>query len=125
MSVLLLIAAGLSSAASAMRCPSTWIRCQPVLTASIDLEIRGSPSTGPRIHPALLERLEAAPGVVCANALDIIPVTLSNRTDYMIREGDPAPGPDRPPLPNVYLNAIGPGHFSTLQIGMSAGRDFT
>ena len=43
----------------------------------------------------------------------------------MIREGDTEPGPDRPPLPNVYLNAVGPGHFRTLRIAMAAGRDFT
>ena len=127
MSVLLLIAAGLFIRGFRnARSFDLGFDTSQILTASVDLETRGYTETrGREFTRALVERLEAAPGVVSANALDIIPVTLSNRTDQMIREGDPVPGPDRPPLPNVYLNAIGPGHFRTLRIGMSAGRDFT
>jgi hypothetical protein len=97
-----------------------------VLTASIDLETRGySEVRGRDFTRALVERLEAAPGIVSANVVDILPVTLSNRTGFMVRDGDPEPGPDEPPPPNVYQNAVGPGHFKTLRIPMVAGRDFT
>jgi putative ABC transport system permease protein len=127
MSVLLLIAAGLFIRGFRnARSFDLGFDTDRVLTASVDLETRGyNEATGREFVRAIVERLGAAPGVVGVNALDIVPVTLSNRTGQMIREGDPEPGPDRPPLPNVYLNAVGPGHFRTLRIGMAAGRDFT
>jgi predicted permease len=127
MSVLLLIAAGLFIRGFRnARSFDLGFDTDRVLTASVDLETRGySEARGREFVRAIVERLGASPGVVGANALDIIPVTLSNRTGQMIREGDPEPGPDRPPLPNVYLNAVGPGHFRTLRIAMAAGRDFT
>ena len=127
MSVLLLIAAGLFIRGFRnARSFDLGFDTDRVLTASVDLETRGyNEATGREFVRAIVERLGAAPGVVGVNALDIVPVTLSNRTGQMIREGDPEPGPDRPPLPNVYLNAVGPGHFRTLRIAMAAGRDFT
>ena len=111
MSVLLLIAAGLFIRGFRnARSFDLGFDTDRVLTASVELETRGySEARGREFVRAIVERLGAAPGVVGANALDIVPVTLSNRTGQMIREGDPEPGPDRPPLPNVYLNAVGPG----------------
>ena len=127
MSVLLLIAAGLFIRGFRnARSFDLGFDTDRVLTASVDLETRGySAARGREFVRAIVERLGAAPGVVGVNALDIVPVTLSNRTGQMIREGDPEPGPDRPQLPKVYLNAVGPGHFRTLRIAMAAGRDFT
>jgi putative ABC transport system permease protein len=55
-----------------------------------------------------------------------VPVTLSNSTIDLLRDGDLEPAPGQPtPTPQIYTNAVGPGHFTTLQIGMLAGRDFT
>lgn len=98
-----------------------------VLTASIDLETRGYLDARGRVFlHSLVERLEAAPGVDSANVVDIVPLTLSNRTSYMLRDGDVAPSRDQPPpTPQIYTNAVGPGHFKTLKIAMLAGRDFT
>jgi predicted permease len=126
MSVLLLIAAGLfiRSFRNA-RSFDLGFDTDRVLTASVDLETRGySETRGREFVRTIVESLDAAPGVVSANALDIIPVTLSNRTDEMIREGDPIAGSDRSPRPHVYVNVIGPGHFRTLRIALTAGRDF-
>jgi predicted permease len=127
MSVLLLIAAGLFI--RGFRNAQSFdmgFDTDHVLTASVDLETRGYTETrGREFIRAIVERLEGAPGIVSANALDIIPVTLSNATDQMIRQGEPMPAPDRPLPPNVYVNAVGPGHFRTLRIAMIAGRDFT
>jgi len=36
-----------------------------------------------------------------------------------------SPDTRRPPMPIVYMNGVGPGHFATLQIDLIAGRDFT
>jgi putative ABC transport system permease protein len=98
-----------------------------VLSASLDLETRGYPEArGQELIRALRERLDAAPGVVAANVVDIVPLTLSNNATYLLRDGDPEPTPDRPPAtPLVYTNGVGPGHFRTLKIAMLAGRDFT
>ena len=95
-----------------------------VLTASIDLETRGyTKAQGVQFLDALAQRLEASSNVVAANVVDMVPVTLSNRTGHVLRDGDPELPPDQRP-PNVYENAVGPGHFRTLQIELVAGRDF-
>jgi predicted permease len=98
-----------------------------VLTASIDLETRGYPQArGIELVRSLTERLQAAPGVIAANAVDIVPVTLSNSTTSLLRDGDVEPARGQsPPTPQIYVNAVGPGHFRTLDIAMLAGRDFT
>ena len=128
MSVLLLVTAGLfvRSFRNAQSI-DTGFDAGHVLTAMVDLETRGySAPRGRAFIRALTERLDAAPGVVSANAVDIVPVTLSNRTDAMLRDGDAEPAQNQPPpTPEIYANAVGPGHFRTLQIAMIAGRDFT
>ena len=100
---------------------------QGVLSASLDLETRGyDPARGRTFLRTLAERLEGAPGVVAANLVDIVPLTLSNTTTYMLRAGDPPPPRgEAPATPQIYTNATGPGHFRTLEIPMLAGRDFT
>jgi predicted permease len=95
-----------------------------VLTASLDLEMRGyTEARGRPLVRSLVERLEAAPGIVSANVVEIVPVTFSNNIGLVLREGDGEPPPGTPP--NVYWNSVGPGHFRTLQIALIAGRDFT
>jgi predicted permease len=97
-----------------------------VLTASIDVETRGYPQDRAlEFYRSLIERLEARPGIESANLVDTVPLTLSNTTAYLLRDGDAAPARgQRPPTPQVYVNAVGPGHFDTLRIPMIAGRDF-
>jgi predicted permease len=125
MSVLLLITAGLF--VRGFRNAQSFdlgFDTSQVLTASLDLETRGyTEARGRELVRALVERLEASAGVQSANAVDIVPVTLSNRTGQLLRESDREPGPNQPPLPTVYVNAVGPGHFRTLRIASIAGRD--
>ena len=128
MSVLLLIAAGLFIRSFRhAQSIDTGFNTDRILTASIDLETRGySAARGREFIRSLRNSLEAAPDVVSVNVVDIVPVTLSNRTMYLLRDGDVEPAPGQlPPMPQVNANAVGPGHFRTLQIGMVAGRDFT
>jgi predicted permease len=128
MSVLLLIAAGLFiQSFRQAQSIDTGFDAERVVTASINLETRGySPARGRELIRSLSQSLEAAPGISAANIVDIVPVTLSNRTTYLLRDTDtpPAPG-QQPPTPQIYTNAVGPGHFRTLQIKLTAGRDFT
>jgi predicted permease len=128
LSILLLVTAGLfvRSFRNA-RTMDPGFEADGVFTAAIDLETRGYPQRrGVEFYRSLRERLEARAGILSANIVDIVPVTLSNTTDYLLRDGDvpPAQG-QRPPTPQAYSNAVGPGHFETLQIPMVAGRDFS
>jgi macrolide transport system ATP-binding/permease protein len=128
MSVLLLITAGLFiRSLHHVQSIDTGFEAGHILTAAIDLETRGySAARGRQLIRSLADRLEAAPGVVSVNAVDTVPATLSNSTIDLLRDGDLEPAPGQPsPTPQIYTNAVGPGHFRTLQIGMVAGRDFT
>jgi predicted permease len=128
LSVLLLVTAGLFILAlRSAQTIDTGFDGSHVLTASLDLEARGYPADrGRDFLRTLTERLEAAPGVISANVLDILPLTLSNRAQYYLRDGDAvSPVIERPPMPIVYMNGVGPGHFKTLQISLIEGRDFT
>ena len=128
MSVLLLITAGLFIRDFRnARSLELGFEAAHVQTAAIDLETRGyTEARGRELVRELVERLEAAPGVVSANVLDIVPLTLSNRVGIVLRDGDAEPAPGREPVvPMVYMNTVGPGHFKTLEIALVAGRDFT
>jgi predicted permease len=98
-----------------------------VLTVSLDLETRGyTAAQGGAFYEQLLDRLEATPLVGAANAIDIVPLTLSNRTASLLKDGQPPPPPDRPDaLPPVYVAAVSRGHFRTMSIPLIGGRDFT
>jgi macrolide transport system ATP-binding/permease protein len=128
MSILLLITAGLfvRSFRNAQNLDAGF-EPEGVLTASIDVETRGYPQARAlEVYRSVVERLEARAGIQSANLVDIVPLTLSNTTAYLLRDGDAPPaGGERPPTPQVYVNAVGPGHFRTLQIPTVAGRDFT
>jgi predicted permease len=128
MSALLLIVAGLFIRGfRAAQAIDPGFDTTNVLTASIDLETRGyDERRGVEFLRTLGGRLDAMPGVVAANAVDIVPVTLSNSTAFMLRDGEVEPGPDqRPPTPMIYVNGVAPGHFATLRLPLVSGRDFT
>ena len=91
-----------------------------VLSASVDLESSGyAPDRGALVYEQLRERLEETPGIAAANIVDIVPLTLSNRANQMVTEGQ-LPGDS----PLVYSNRVSPGHFRTLGIPLLSGRDF-
>ena len=128
MSALLLIVAGLFIRGfRAAQAIDPGFDTTNVLTASIDLETRGyDERRGVEFLRTLGERLAAMPGVMAANAVDIVPVTLSNRTAFLLRDGDVQPGPNQPPpTPMIYVNGVAPGHFATLRLPLVSGRDFT
>jgi predicted permease len=123
MSVLLLIGAALIGRSLVKaRALDLGFETTHVLTASLDLEMRGyDEARGRALVRSLVERLEAAPGVVSANVVDIIPATWSNKIATVLGDGD-APQADSL---RIYRNSVGPGHFRTLRIALVAGRDFT
>jgi predicted permease len=128
MSVLLLVVAGLAiRSVRSAQAIDTGFDSTGVIAGSVDLETRGySPERAAQFLRSLIERLESTPGVVAANAVDIVPLTLSNQTTRKLRDGDPRPAAGEAPVtPMIYTNAVGPGHFKTLKIPLVRGRDFT
>ena len=99
MSVLLLITAGLFiQGFRNAQSVELGFEAAHVQTASLDLETRGYTETrGQALVRELVERLEAAPGVVSASVLDIVPVTLSNRLASCCGTAIPNPSLGRSP----------------------------
>jgi predicted permease len=97
-----------------------------VMTASLDLEARGfTAERGTAFVRDLQDRLLASPGIEAANAVELVPLALSNRAQHFLRAGEAPPGPDaNAATPLVYMNVVTPGHFGTLKIDLVAGRDF-
>jgi len=63
--------------------------------------------------------------VRAATIVDIVPLTLSNSTASMLKEGqEPPTGDAGGAVPPVYVNGVTRGHFRTLGIPLLAGRDF-
>ena len=92
---------------------------------SVDLETRQySPGRGRVFERETRDALRSVPGVLGVTAMDIVPVTLSNRVIGMrAADRSSATGTAEPPLA-VHTNAISPGHFATLRIPLIRGRDF-
>jgi len=95
-----------------------------VLVANFDLDTRGyAPDRGATFYEQLVERVEQMPGVIAANVVDIVPLTLSNQTRTILKEGQRPPERADTLLP-AYVNAVSRGHFRTLSIPLLSGRDF-
>jgi predicted permease len=127
MSVLLLVVAGLAiRSVRSARGLDIGFAPAGVVAGSVDLETRGYSEEGAaRFVRTIVERLESAPGIAAASAVDIVPLTLSNQTADKRREGDPLPQEGQAAAtPRIYFNAVSPGHFKTLKIPLLAGRDF-
>jgi len=128
LSVLLLVVAGLAiRSVRNAQAIDTGFDAAGVMTGSVDLETRGySTERANQFLRSLVERLESAPGIVAASAVDIVPLTLSNRTTRLLRDGEPRPAQGQASAtPLIYVNAVGPGHFKTLNIPLLGGRDFS
>ncbi len=95
-----------------------------VLVANFDLDTRGyAPERGATFYEQLIERLEQMPGVIAANVVDIVPLTLSNQTRTILKEGQ-LPPERADTLEPTYINTVSRGHFRTLTIPLLSGRDF-
>ena len=85
-------------------------------------DTRLRPGARPRVHSLADRTARSGAGLVSANVLNRASA-LSNREGFL-RDGDTDPPGREPVVPMVYLNAVGPGHFRTLNPAV-AGRDFT
>ncbi|MEW5918659.1 MAG: ABC transporter permease, partial [Gemmatimonadota bacterium] len=82
---------------------------------------------GVAFYEQVLERVRALPGVAGASVARLTPLTGSNSQTTFLLEGAPEPAPNTRFSEDqfVYINRVGPQYFSTMQIPLVAGREFT
>jgi len=101
-------------------------RSDHVLSAQAFVNFSKYPNPGDhlRFYPAVLERLQAEPGVVFAAVTDAVPLGTSNPFNIPFSiEGRTAENPDQ--RPSTDLRTISPDYFKALGIPLVAGRMFT
>jgi putative ABC transport system permease protein len=125
--VVLLIAAGLLLK-SFWRLRTTDVGCATanVLTMGYGLPANkyDSPAKVNAFNEALLERVQALPGVRAAGLGSVVPGAGANEDDIFTVPEHP-PVPPGAALPDALLRLVSPGYFSTLQIPLVSGRFFT
>jgi putative ABC transport system permease protein len=72
---------------------------------------------------ALLQRVQALPGVDSAGLTSALPLSTEQLTLSVRLEGQPMPPPDAP-FPTVSVMSVSPGYFRTMQTPVIAGRAF-
>jgi len=76
-----------------------------------------------RFVQRLIDDLQTSPGIEAASTADALPMSGNwSSTPYARADGNPLPMNKRP---LGLTRSISPGHFRTLQIPISSGRDFT
>ena len=95
-----------------------------VLITSVDLGSAGySTARGLEFFEQVRTRLEQTPGIAAASIVEIVPLTLSNKANEIVKEAT-VTAATAADTRLVYQNTVSPGHFLTLGIPLVAGRDF-
>lgn len=124
---LLLLAGALLLATSFLRLQNQrpGFRADGVFVANLALPAARYPDieTQSRFYLRLAEEMRRAPGVVVAGLIQGLPLSGANsRSPYAAASGDAPPLKDRP---LGLTRSVTPGYFTTLEIPLLAGRDFT
>lgn len=124
-SLLLLVVAGLF-VRSARKAEHLSLGFNPdhVLDIPIDVKQIGyTDAQGKEFFRTLSERLRILPGVTSVSEAFVTPLSLISSDQSLLIDGREL-GPGQAP-PDVMFNMISPDYFSTLQIPLREGRDFT
>ena len=93
--------------------------------AAFDLSLQGyEEPRGRAFQAALLERLEAAPGIESAALAKVVPVSASGMNMSFQIDGTEVRDPDGS-IAHASLDIVSPGFFDTLGASILRGRDFT
>src|SRR5882762_8395660 len=97
---------------------------QGVLFTAVDLRGAGyDPQRAKTFDDALLERVQALPGVESAALARSTPLSYGSFSSSAIAVDGYQPPPDE--QPTVQYNQVGPAYFSTMGIPLLSGREFT
>lgn len=124
-STLLLVLAGvLVRALASARSMDVGFEREGVVTATIDVTAREyTVAQGAAFYDRLLERLQNARHIESVSLAELVPLSLSSRSQFVRREGDVVPEDPRVAI-LANTNNVSRGYFRTMQIPMVAGRDF-
>jgi len=126
LSLVLLIAAGLFlRSLQNVQAANPGFRPENMLIAGMDLFPSGyTPERGRIFFRQLVERASALPGVESASLARRVPLGMSGGTSsnsVTIEGYEPA----KDEMPYLVYNNVAPGYFATMQIPLTAGREFT
>jgi predicted permease len=123
LSLVLLLAAGLSlRALQKAGAIDLGFNPEHLYTASYDLVLQNYPEVRrDTFRRSLRERIGALPGVTSAAIASLPPLSGTMVSTIATSAGDA----DQPVEARVYMNAVGPGYFSTLELPIIRGRGIT
>lgn len=87
---------------------------------SLSRKAYAEPAKAMRTIETMIERIGGLPGVTAATAAQYVPFTNSYGGSAFWMEGRPEPPPNE--VPGTRLNAVLPGYFAAMQIGLIEGR---
>lgn len=125
-SVVLLIGAGLLiNSFMHLRNLDPGFRTDHLLAVSIDLPQVKYPDTARRVafFDEVVRRVQSLPGVRSVAIAGNLPFTYDGDSTVIAVEGIPDPPMDQ--WPDVVFRVAGPGYFSSMEIPLVSGRDFT
>ena len=114
--VLLLIAGGVIETLRQLQATDPGFVTAGRLYAYMYFPSASTPETGLQLYAQALDRLRAVPGVISASQTAALPLMPSGTECASLAGG---------PQLHVSTNAVDPGYFHTMGIGLMAGRDFT
>ena len=125
LSFVLLVGAGLLiQSLQRIRTASPGFSTRGVLTTVVDLISAGYDNTRARtFQDALLERVQALPGVELAAFAHLNPLGYGSYSQTVIAVDGYTPPPNE--QPTVEFNEVGTGYFATVGIPLVSGREFT
>ncbi|HXT87025.1 MAG TPA: ABC transporter permease [Verrucomicrobiae bacterium] len=128
LALVLLVAAGLLvRSMKAVETASPGFNPNHVLLTALDLRSNGyTNASSHAFYDELLRRIRAVPGVQSASMEQYVPLWFYGMGQTTLARNsieNYTPSPNE--LPRIDFNIVGPNYFSTMQIPVTSGRDFT
>src|SRR6185437_7282186 len=128
LALVLLVAAGLLvRSMKAVETASPGFNPNHVLLTALDLRSNGyTNASSHAFYDELLRRMRAVPGVQSASMEQYVPLWFYGMGQTTLARNsieNYTPSPNE--LPRIDFNIVGPNYFSTMQIPVTSGRDFT
>jgi predicted permease len=121
--IVLAVASLLSRSFVRSRSVDPGLNAKGVLDVQLDAGQRRAEADGLILYDRLTERLAAVPGVSDVALADIAPLAGSNMETRVAVDG--MTSTDRASMPRTYFNVVGARYFTTVQMRLVRGREFT